>query len=118
MEAKKIVYNNDDSPIPCWDTIRIDAMRLTLGEKLRCNSSDFSIALIFTRRKDIVEKSYKDLFWGAKPNGNVLTGQNILGKLLTELRNTLRENNYNIEKTISEFTKNVDKSNLVVNNAN
>ena len=116
MSAKKIAYNNDDQPMEHWDNLRIDAMRLALSEKLCQNSIQFGLALIFTRRKDIVEKSYRDPFWGAKPNGNTLTGQNVLGKLLTELRNMLRKNNYNFDQTVNEFTKNINKNNFRINN--
>jgi hypothetical protein len=45
-----------------------------------------------TGHKDIVEKSHKDKFWGAVPqnnNADLLEGENILGKLLMELREEL-----------------------------
>lgn len=121
MDAKKIAYNNTDQPIMNWDDLRIDAMRLALSEKLNQNLIRFNLALIFTMDKPIVEQSYRDQFWGAKPHGTVLIGQNILGKLLTELRDLLRESinslcEFDSKWTIKEFLKNVDKSNFIINN--
>ncbi len=115
MEAKNIAYHNDDQPVLDWDDLRIDAMRLALAEKLQQNLIKFSISLITTRNKFIVEQSYKNTFWGAKPIGNLLVGQNILGKLLTELRNTLRNFDFDYKLAVKEFTKNIDNSKFIIN---
>lgn len=54
----------------------------------------------------IVEESYRDQFWGAKPiDGETLVGMNILGRLLVELRERLRNPEaYRLLKAISPAT--------------
>jgi hypothetical protein len=48
--------------------------------------------LLATGDGPIVEQSRRDAFWGAKPlDDDTLVGQNVLGRLLTELRDALRE---------------------------
>lgn len=47
--------------------------------------------LLSTGNKPIVEESRRDPFWGAKPVGDqMLVGSNVLGQLLTLLRDSLR----------------------------
>ena len=99
MDAKRVAYEQGATPMPGWDAARIPAMALTLAEKLRQHPVAFGRALRETRNRPIVEKSYRDDFWGARPrpagmsrNGgrlsavDCLTGRNALGKLLTALR--------------------------------
>lgn len=70
-----------------WNYVRVNIMRWCLRVKLACNWLDFSEVLISTTGFPIVEQSHKDNFWGAiSDNNNNLTGQNILGRLLMELR--------------------------------
>jgi hypothetical protein len=48
--------------------------------------------LLSTGDRAIVEESTKDAFWGAKPQpDDELVGENVLGRLLMELREQLRE---------------------------
>jgi ribA/ribD-fused uncharacterized protein len=99
---------NERSPITCkqisrkynsfvrqdWNEIRIDVMNWALQIKLSQNWKHFGRLLESTGDKDIVEYTLKDKIWGAKPEGNMLSGQNILGKLLVNLRNLyLQDNN-------------------------
>jgi type I restriction enzyme S subunit len=75
-----------------WDEVHVDIMRWCLKVKLAQNFSSFAKILRSTGHKDIVEKSHKDKFWGAVPqknNADLLEGENILGKLLMELREEL-----------------------------
>ena len=73
-----------------WDDdrfeIRIHSMLWVLELKLWCNPRTFGTALKSTGNLPIVEKSNKDAFWGGRENGDVLVGSNVLGKLLTLLR--------------------------------
>jgi hypothetical protein len=56
------------------------------------NWSNFGRLLLSTGERAIVEESTKDAFWGAKPQPDgVLVGENVLGRLLMELREQLRE---------------------------
>jgi ribA/ribD-fused uncharacterized protein len=72
---------------PDWDDVRIAVMRWCLHVKLLQNWQTFSSLLATTGDRPIVEQSRKDRFWGAVPLGrDSLEGQNILGRLLMELR--------------------------------
>ena len=70
-----------------WETAKVEIMRWCLNLKLAQNWNTFRPLLLETGTKLIVEESPKDPFWGAKLHFNgVLFGQNMLGKLLMELR--------------------------------
>jgi len=72
-----------------WKELRIDAMRFALFSKF-AHSKELISILFSTGNMQIVEKSYKDVFWGAKPmSENYLVGENVLGTLLTEMRDSL-----------------------------
>jgi type I restriction enzyme S subunit len=66
-------------------------MKWCLRAKLASNWASFSDLLLQTGERPIVEDSRKDEFWGAKPGSDdCLIGQNVLGRLLMELREKLR----------------------------
>jgi ribA/ribD-fused uncharacterized protein len=70
-----------------WDVVRIDLMYWCLRVKLTCNFNMFGELLRKSRNAEIVENSSKDRFWGAVPvNDDYLQGQNVLGVLITKLR--------------------------------
>jgi len=74
-----------------WGDIRVSVMRWCIRVKLLQNFARFSIALLGTGDGPIVEESRRDRFWGAVPAGpDRLEGQNILGRLLMELREEVR----------------------------
>lgn len=80
-----------------WNIVRINIMRWCLRVKLACNWEDFKKILLSTKDKPIVEDSRRDNFWGAVADGEeILVGQNVLGRLLMELRQEL--NNDNIQQ--------------------
>lgn len=82
-------YRKDSRPD--WNQIRVAVMRWCLRMKLAQNWEKFVGLLLATGDRPIVEKSGKDDFWGAKPLENgTLVGQNVLGRLLMELREELR----------------------------
>ena len=59
--------------------------------------------LLATRDQPIVEQSRKDDYWGAKladEAGETLIGQNILGRLLMELREKLKDDGEGALKTV------------------
>ena len=79
-------YSRED-----WDDVRVPIMRWCLRVKLACNWEEFSQLLKETDDRAIVEESRKDAFWGAKPlEEGALEGCNVLGRLLMELRHTVR----------------------------
>jgi ribA/ribD-fused uncharacterized protein len=70
-----------------WDEVRVAVMRWCLRVKLLQNWATFSNLLAETGDRPIVEQSRKDRFWGAVPiDSDALEGQNVLGRLLMELR--------------------------------
>lgn len=76
-----------------WNEIRHKVMRWCLRVKLAQNYEEFGQLLLATGDQPIVEQSRKDDFWGAKladSTGDVLVGQNVLGRLLMELREKLK----------------------------
>ena len=92
MEAKKAAYAHKREFNRNWDDIKTDAMRFTLGAKLLQHPERFGDALKETAGLHVVEMSSRDPWWGAKPEGSrTLRGVNVLGQLLTQLRDALEE---------------------------
>jgi type I restriction enzyme S subunit len=76
---------------PDWYQVRVKIMRWCLRVKLAQNWSRFSELLLQTGDRPIVEESHKDDFWGAKAiDERTLVGTNALGRLLMELRESLK----------------------------
>lgn len=72
---------------PDWDDVRVEIMEWCLRVKLTQNFSKFGQLLRATGDSSIVERSYKDDFWGARPgNDGRLYGENQLGRLLVKVR--------------------------------
>jgi N-glycosidase YbiA len=83
-------YREDSRPD--WDNVRVKVMKWCLRVKLIYNWHKFSELLLSTGDCPIVEDSRKDSYWGAMPqDDNTLNGQNVLGRLLMDLRKKLRE---------------------------
>ena len=77
---------------PDWDAVCVRIMRWVLRVKLAQNWSSFGGLLLETSKKPIVEQSHKSDFWGAKVmEDGTLVGMNVLGRLLMELREILKE---------------------------
>jgi len=77
-----------------WDDVRFKVMRWCLRVKLAQNYERFGYLLLSTDNRQIVEFSRKDDYWGAvaaEDDEGVLVGQNILGRLLMELRDKYRD---------------------------
>ena len=74
-----------------WDIVRTKVMRWCLQVKLVQNWEKFSELLLETGDLPIVEDSRKDDFWGAKPEDEeILTGANVLGRLLMQVREQIK----------------------------
>lgn len=114
MDAKKRAWDAGAKPMPGWDDIRIAAMAQTLAEKLRQHPARFGDALAETGNRPIVEKSYRDSFWGAQPRAAGLIGCNVLGRLLRELRDALYEQR-NSTAAAQEFASRYPAGRLLVN---
>ena len=102
MTAKMVGKPFRKDSRPDWDMVRVRIMRWCLRVKLAQNWSNFSDLLLSTGDRPIVEDSRKDDFWGAKAIDNdCLVGMNVLGRLLMELRERLREPNFESMKAVS-----------------
>jgi len=79
---------------PDWDEVRFKIMRWCLRVKLAQHYEEFGQLLLSTRDRPIVEQSRKDDYWGAKvvdeQEHETLVGQNVLGRLLMELRERIK----------------------------
>lgn len=91
MTAKMKSKPFRDQSRPDWDEVRVPIMKWCLRVKLANNWVKFSALLKETGDRPIVEESRKDAFWGAKSGqDNILSGQNVLGRLLMELRERVK----------------------------
>ena len=92
MTAKMVSKPYRDDSRSDWDQVRIKIMRWCLRMKLTQHWLKFSQLLLSTGEHSIVEDSAKDDFWGARPTENkMLVGRNILGRLLMELREAIKQ---------------------------
>ncbi len=91
MTAKMRSKPYRDESRPDWDAARVPIMKWCLKVKLAQNWRSFGDLLLATGDLPIVEDSRRDDYWGAKTVGEeALSGQNVLGRLLMELREKLR----------------------------
>lgn len=109
MTAKMRSKPYRDDSRPDWDDVRVKIMRWCLRAKLLHNWGAFSGLLLATGDRPIVEDSRKDDYWGARiGEDNLLAGRNVLGRLLMELRNIVRNDPDRLEQLypldIPEFT--------------
>lgn len=89
-KMKSKPYRKDSRPD--WDEQRVNIMRWCLRVKLAQHWDKFGELLLSTEDRPIVEESYRDQYWGAKPlDRQTLLGENVLGKLLVELREQLKK---------------------------
>lgn len=103
MTAKMKSKPHRQDSRPDWDDVRYKVMRWSLRVKLAQNYEEFGRLLLATRDRPIVEQSRKDDYWGAKladEAGNTLIGQNVLGRLLMELREKLKDDAKGVLKTV------------------
>lgn len=93
MSAKMKSKPHRKDSRPDWDYVRVNIMRWCLRVKLTQNWNTFSKLLLDTGDNPIVEQSRKDDFWGAKVlDDRTLVGRNVLGRLLMELREAVKNN--------------------------
>lgn len=74
-----------------WNAVRVKIMRWCLRVKLSQNFNTFGALLLRTGNRDIVEMKRTADFWGTKiTDDGLLVGENVLGRLLMELREELK----------------------------
>lgn len=91
MTAKMKSKPYRDQSRPDWDRVKVAIMRWCLRVKLALHHRRFGALLLATEDRPIVEESRRDEYWGAKPkDDDSLVGMNVLGRLLMELREELK----------------------------
>ena len=108
MHAKMIAKKYKKYIREDWDLIKVKVMRWVLLIKLMFNYNSFGELLKKTNNKIIVELSHKDKFWGTvlvDKYKNISEGQNILGRLLMEIREKTLSNKFDCvpSPSISNF---------------
>lgn len=105
MTAKMISKPYRKNSRPDWDRVRTKIMRWCLQVKLVQNWDTFSKLLLDTGNLPIVEDSRKDDFWGAKPQDEeILVGANVLGRLLMQLREQLKNEEITSKTIVNPLT--------------
>ncbi len=84
--SKRKAYEYIDETRPDWEDVKVDTMEMVLRLKYSQHPTRIGNWLYKTNNREIVEKSYKDDFWGAIPNGKYLIGNNVLGILWMIIR--------------------------------
>lgn len=83
----KILGRKRRLPIrPGWDEVRNDVMRKAVLQKFRTHPAIREI-LLATGEEELLENSPADYYWGCGKTG---TGSNMLGQILMEVREILR----------------------------
>lgn len=96
---------------PNWDTYRITVMRECLQRKFLCND-ELLKQLLDTGDEELIEgTTWHDNFWGncTCPKCANITGENMLGKLLMEIRDKARRGMYvwGVWTTVDEYHGNI-----------
>ncbi|MGE3852733.1 MAG: NADAR family protein [Planctomycetota bacterium] len=85
-DCKKVAWEKGVPIRADWDTHRLEVMRVALRAKFT-QHDDARETLLGTGDEELVEHTSKDRYWGDGGDGS---GQNMLGKMLMELRDALR----------------------------
>ena len=117
MDAKRAAYRQSPPLRPQWDSLKVQAMAYTIALKLAQHPETFGAALRETGNLTIVETSFRDQFWGAKPTGDHSVGVNALGQILTAARNALTQPGGSISAAVDLLTADVPKDNFRLNGA-
>ncbi|MFP4027932.1 MAG: NADAR domain-containing protein [Candidatus Brocadiia bacterium] len=92
MTAKMVSKPHREDTRSDWLKVRVSVMRWALRVKLAMHFEKFGGLLLATGERPIVEDSRRDDFWGAvKQEDGIFVGMNVLGRLLMELREQLKE---------------------------
>jgi len=70
-----------------WEEIKTEIMHQAVEAKFNSHH-ELQQLLLSTGQEEIIEKTTKDYYWGCGMNG---TGRNMLGKILMEIRDKLRD---------------------------
>lgn len=90
MAAKMVSKRHKAQTRPDWDDgLRVVVMLWVLRVKLAQHMGTYQALLASTSGRSIVEESLRDDFWGARSQGTLLRGRNVLGKLHMIVRDLL-----------------------------
>lgn len=86
--SKRYAYERLGETRDDWDLIKIQVMRWVLRVKMAAHWSEMQDLLLKTGDLPIVERSSRDPWWGTLmgDDGITLSGENILGRLIMEMR--------------------------------
>ena len=115
MQAKRTAYAAGAKPMPSWDDVRVQAMAYTIAVKLAQHPDTFGTALRATGQRPIVERSNRDVFWGANPSGAILKGRNVLGKILQAARDKLGTDDTEVKEAVMHLIAHVPRDTFEVN---
>lgn len=88
-DARNMGISREHPIRPDWEEIKVDVMREAIYKKFTHHSNHNKAArelLLSTANKELIESSPFDYYWGCGGDGS---GENMLGKLLMELREKL-----------------------------
>ena len=85
-KAKSLGRSRKHPLRPDWEEVKVDIMRRAVRAKFTTHH-EIRDALLATGDQDLIEAAPNDYFWGAGRHG---TGQNVLGKILMDLRTQLQ----------------------------
>ena len=87
LDARKLGRSRSEPLRPGWDAMKDDVMRKAIRRKFEAHAR-LQHLLLSTGDEEIIENSPIDSYWGCGKDG---TGHNMTGKILMEVRATLRE---------------------------
>jgi type I restriction enzyme S subunit len=91
MLSKRMTYSRVKDSRKDWFDVNIALMRHSLRLKYGHHPDEIQELFKQADGKPIVEISSRDDFWGTFRKGEVLVGQNILGRLWMELRDEVKD---------------------------
>ncbi len=89
MQAARMGRDRNRPLRPDWDTVKDDVMRSAVHAKF-AQHPELQALLLSTGDAMLVEHTKNDAYWGDGGDG---TGQNMLGKILVEIRERLATGN-------------------------
>lgn len=90
-QSKKFAHAQIARTRADWVACNVRIMAWCLRLKLASNRDILLPVLDQTADMPIVELSWRDAFWGARPLGNLLQGRNVLGRLWMDVRQAVSE---------------------------
>ncbi|MGB5631157.1 MAG: NADAR family protein [Waterburya sp.] len=91
LKARKAGQNRSLVPRPDWHQVKEEVMRRAIYAKFEQNKQ-LKLRLLATGEEELIHHSSRDLFWGCNKEG---IGDNRLGKIIMEIRHSLRVHNAN-----------------------